>query len=705
MKTQYYSTDYLDNIEAKKVIEAIEKEFTEEKGMLFYKFPVIKEFDKPPIAPDIFFVCESIGAISIIIDTVNVDRNGSVEILKGKTEQIDNYIYTSLLKNKNLKVNARTLKFEVVTLAYCPNLQIADDNVFSSLRDLLNKILEFKKDATIDETEIQEIISSLEASTAIIKPKERILEETDNNTKASVLKEIESKIARFDDEQRESAWSLIDGPQRIRGLAGSGKTIILCLKAARLHMEKPDAKILYTFYTKSLYDYIVHLITRFYLKLTDGQTPNFEKINVLHAWGGRQVRGVYFEACINNGVQPIKYEDVRTKKNAFAYICEQFIHSTKNNANKEYDYILIDEAQDFEAPFYQLCRSIVKNDRLVWCYDEVQNIFDVNIQNTKTTFSNEYDNQGIDLAKLQLRHPNLPNDIVLHKSYRNLKEILLIAVALGFGIYNDKLIQSLDNNEHWRDLGFNVIEGDCSKEEFVVIERSSDASPLLVDENKVTDFIKGCTSTELSDELDWISSEVEKAITEDKLLPEDITIICLDTRNIKKYFDGLEKRLSNKKIGTFNVVDRAYVKGFSRENKVTLSSVFKAKGNESAMVFVCGCDVFEKQKDNRQMRNMIFTSFTRAKVWLRYSGCGDNQLTQLRKEIKQLKDNNLQFRFMNKPTHLLDKDWREKDLQHAKEDAAIKAIYEESKRLGMTPEQFLAFCKDKTYNKEEKSDE
>lgn len=39
-----------------------------------------------------------------------------------KMEYIDNYVYTSLLKQRELKANARTLKVNVQTIGYCPNL-------------------------------------------------------------------------------------------------------------------------------------------------------------------------------------------------------------------------------------------------------------------------------------------------------------------------------------------------------------------------------------------------------------------------------------------------------------------------------------------------------------------------------------------------------------------------------------------------------
>ena len=127
-------------------------------------------------------------------------------------------------------------------------------------------------------------------------------------------------------------------------------------------------------------------------------------------------------------------------------------------------------------------------------------------------------------------------------------------------------------------------------------------------------------------------------------------------------------------------MDRNYVKGFSREGNVTLSSIFKAKGNEAAMVFVIGCDVFEKQKNSRTMRNKVFTAFTRAKVWLRISGTGKDCLKQILFEMNRLKENNYQFDFLNKPTHLLDKDWNERSETYDNEQEFYEELLEMSRK-------------------------
>ena len=77
---------------------------------------------------------------------------------------------------------------------------------------------------------------------------------------------------------------------------------------------------------------------------------------------------------------------------------------------------------------------------------------DINIQETKEIFKNRYGDEGIDLPRLQSAYPRQNNDIILYKCYRNPKEILVISHAIGFGLYNNSIVQTLENKEHWEDL-------------------------------------------------------------------------------------------------------------------------------------------------------------------------------------------------------------------------------------------------------------
>lgn len=42
------------------------------------------------------------------------------------------------------------------------------------------------------------------------------------------------------------------------------------------------------------------------------------------------------------------------------------------------------------------------------------------------------------------------------------KRALIAAFSLGLGIYNTRVLQRLEDNQHWNDLGFVVEKGDSS---------------------------------------------------------------------------------------------------------------------------------------------------------------------------------------------------------------------------------------------------
>lgn len=700
MKKNILSQKYYQDSISQELIKLIEKNIPNlDDATLYYEFPLIHNFDGTVITSSIMIISKFYGVLLFKCDDIIKQRMfNELNELDDSLSNIESLIFSKLIKstNKKLKSGKRDLSFDLKSALFLPEFSEDSCDIENDVLKNANDIKAFfgaAKNDPIDFDVMDEIFSIIDSSTAIVKPKERKISEDDTSSKAYILKQLEAEIAKFDDKQKYAALSQLEGPQRIRGLAGSGKTIILCMKAAVIHYRNPKAKILYTFKTRSLYDYIELLITRFYKSLTDGLTPDFDNcIQIRHSWGGKNLKGVYFETCSNNGVLPIDYSSaINAKKNKdpFDYVCKELLLQCNGKLNKDYDYVLIDEAQDFKPSFYQICRAIVKNDCLVWCYDDLQNIFDVEIQDTKQTFKNEFNTKGIDLGKLQRQHPDMDNDIVLPRSYRNPKEILVMAHAIGFGIYNDKLIQILQDNNHWEDLGYKVESGNSEENERMIIERRSECSPLTLNNyNSVDEIIQVYSAPDFSSELLWVCDEIEKAIKVDKLRPDDIIVISIDDRNSKNYFKNISNILRTKNIFTHNLSANFYEKGFTEDECVTLSTVYKAKGNEAAMVFVVGCDVAEDEKDNRTMRNKLFTAFTRAKAWLRISGMNITNHS-LFKEIQMIKDKNFVLDFVYKPAHVIQRDLDSVNSRKAVQRQLMEEMIENARKTGLSEEEIM----------------
>ena len=662
MEKRIYDEKFYQDELAKDIFIQLEKNNLYSDVLAYYNYPLLTGgLDEEKISPTVCILSKKYGLINIIASSIiNNDEESMVINL---ADRIDQIFYSRFIQNDSpLLKKGRDLSFNFRTIVFFNNITSKQRKIGNI--DIINDISELSQ--IIEEQEMSDelyktILAEIENSNATIKHEKREVKK--KNTKADILNKIEQEIATLDSRQSQAAYTDITGPQRIRGLAGSGKTILLCMKAAYLHYKYPEKKILYTFYTKSLYDYIELLITRFYKKIGNGMPPDFkEGIHIRHSWGGATQSGVYTDTCWNNKIQPINFNDI-SATNKFDFACNDLLKRLNGNINKEYDYVIIDEAQDFSKSFFWLCREIVKNDSIIWAYDVCQNIFDVNIRDTVSLFENKYRKGGIDLVKLNQKTPDISNDIILEKCYRNPYEILVMAHALGFGIYNDELIQCFEDKLSWEEMGYVVEEGDCIEGEKMVISRPIENSPR---NHRVADNYKLESLDDFEKEVNFVCNSIENDIKNEGLKPEDIMVISLDDRYAKTYFKKISVRLAEMNILSNNLSTDYFYRGFIKENCVTLSTVYKAKGNESAAVYVVGADAFENDKYDRSMRNKIFTAFTRAKVWLTVSGIliKDKNLEQ---EIEKVKANNYKFIFDYKPRNKI-----ESELKY-KQNAKIKA--------------------------------
>src|SRR5690606_26178315 len=125
----------------------------------------------------------------------------------------------------------------------------------------------------------------------------------------------------------------------------------------------------------------------------------------------------------------------------------------------------------------------------------------------------------------------------------------------------------------------------------------------------------------IREETNFITNQIIKDIKKEELRADDICVISLDSRNIKAYFSQIEEILAKNGIKTFNLLkasnNNTY---FNIDNHVTLSTLNKAKGNESGMVYIVGVDSIFENKDYIIDRNKLFTAITRSKGWVVMSG-------------------------------------------------------------------------------------
>jgi superfamily I DNA and RNA helicase len=617
-------------------IEHVRQEATRlhlEDAAVYYDFPMFADYETVTHRPDALLVSRHHGVIAIrFLDGSDSGRLADLPAIDESLGQFCSILIGRLLKSPLLRRGLSVLKFDVtpVVLASSANsdlIVLETSRVVTSLASFDTVMGELSVAAPLNGDTIAETRSVTEGAKALTRPQKRIIEDSEKQRRAVALAQLEAEIANFDQKQRRAAIVNVRGPQRIRGLAGSGKTVILAMKAAHLHMERPDNLILVTFYTRSLRNSLRTLITRFYRHYKD-EDPDWNRIHVRHGWGGQRTSGAYADTCRRHGRTPLSLSAAQQAAGAntdpFDYVCRDLLQ--KVHVEPYYDHVLIDEGQDFPSGFYELCFAIAKGDRdhknIVWAYDELQNILDVKIRSSVELFGQDLDGKPRISLERSARYlpPGAFNDTVLSKCYRNQRKVLVTAHALGFGIYGE-IVQLLESREHWEDVGYHVETGgefDIGKT--VRILRPAENSPLSLDEQQAGKIIDWYAATSPGDEVNWVVGGIQNFI-ESGLQPEDVIVIALDDRYARRYLKAISERLSAIGISSNNIIADPYTEPpFTIAGKVTLSTVYRAKGNEAAVVFALRVDAIPLR--TRLGRNRLFTAFTRTKAWLRISGVG-----------------------------------------------------------------------------------
>ncbi|GBQ87736.1 DEAD/DEAH box helicase [Gluconobacter albidus] len=651
-----------------------------DEGVLYYGWPRFTDYDSIKHFADLTLVSAKRGLVLIRVLHSDEERLISDEkqsILQVAASAIGLLIKSSLLRKRT------ALFFDVIPVIYASGVADnpeAEVPTFGSLQNLF-RFLEAIEDQEIPNNALDEIQSILEGPKALGAPTKRSIKNPSTEKIANSLKKLEEEIAKFDTKQRQVALTAIAGPQRIRGLAGSGKTVILAMKAAITHLDNPDAKILVTYYTRSLHDSLRRMITKFVRHFGDGE-PNWENIHVYHGWGRQNVPGTYRTAALRAGLSPMDFgsaqRNARGGESGFSYVCRHLVASER--IEPYYDITLIDEGQDFPPSFYQLCFYLTKGERdakqIIWAYDELQDVFDVRVRTPEELFGTDTDGKPRISLSRSCPQEMETNDFVLPKCYRNQRNTLVLAHAVGFGLYGTP-VQMLQNQKHWEDVGYELLRGNLNQGSSVVITRPQKNSPTTLDTPDDTPLIEVKGFNEVGHEVEYCVTEIQKFISEGGLLPEDIMVISVDDRVARDYLNITAQKLSDIGYKTNNIIaDRYSEPPFKIEGKITLSTVYRAKGNEAAVVFVLGCDAVSLE--SRTGRNRLFTAFTRTKGWLRITGFG-SRFSALEKEILSALSDTPEMKFIMPDINKIDliqRDLSEKDARLQRAESEMQRIKE-----------------------------
>jgi len=460
-----------------------------------------------------------------------------------------------------------------------------------------------------------------------IKPAKRRQTVTQPKSRGAILKEIEKGIANLDRWQKRAAIESPEGPQRIRGLAGSGKTVVLALKAAYLHAQHPEWRIVVTFYSRALYQQITDLVTRFSFEHRN-DAPDFTKLRILHSWGSSSRDGVYsvIADALNAPVRDFRYaSQAFGRGDPFRGVCTELLTAAEqtSNATPLFDAVLIDEAQDLPPEFFQLIyRFTAEPRRIVWAFDELQKLSEAAMPSTEELFGTTTD--GESLVNLASHVGEASRDIVLPVCYRNSPWSLATAHALGFGIYRDGgLVQHFDDPQLWEEIGYSVVHGELALGSHVELERSQNSYPeyfpQLLSPNDSVHF--EAFDVELAQDT-WVSEQIVRNLKEDELEHDDILVVLPDAYTSKRRGARFARTLARFGVQCHLAGEGSSIDEIFKPDSIAMAHVFRAKGNEAPMVYVLDAQHVVASENVVTKRNTLFTSITRSRAWVRICAWG-----------------------------------------------------------------------------------
>ena len=631
-------------------------------GKLFVSFPIIKTGRGPRVI-DALLISPDRGIV--IFDLIEGSAPGE---FSQRQDDAANALESKLRLHREL-LHGRSLKIEISTLSFAPTLQseISSDGYDVRTQNSLVPALlsvncpDYSANTYRIALAVLENVSALRTR-GISRRTEAF------NSRGCKLNRLEASIATLDPIQSTAVIQTVDGVQRIRGLAGSGKTIILALKAAYIHALHPNWTIAVTFYTPALEGQFRTLIQKLMLEHT-GSEPDWTKLRILNAWGEQapidsERTGIYSQYCEVTNSAYIDYTEAKSRfgsDDLFEGTCRETLLSTKDtDFNPLYDAIIVDDAQDFSRYFLRICyRMLDSNRRLTYAYDELQNLTNSALPAPESIFKEAQKGEGAVVFQ-DTPHNALQSDIVLPVCYRNSRHILATAHAIGFGIYrhidgnsSTHLVQMFNHPKLWREVGYEVKSGSLAEGKTVTLCRSERSSPrILEDHSDTEDIIQFLAFTDAEEQADWLVKSIEKNLIEDELQPSDILVVNPNPFTTRKEIGPIRSRLYDIDIGSHvDGVDLHRGRSFGkREASITFTGIYKARGNEVGMVYVINAHEGISHRNGLSIvRNRLFTAITRSTAWVRVLGIGQD-MALLLEEFEQLKraDFELKFRYPTK---------------------------------------------------------
>lgn len=408
------------------------------------------------------------------------------------------------------------------------------------------------------------------------------IEKVKDGVPETLLDKVKNKILLFDGDQTRFIYQEKLAPRiNIQGLSGTGKTELLLHKLKELYVNEKDSKIIFTCFNKILASNLRSRIPEFFTFMRiEEQIKWDERLWCTHAWGSRTNinSGVYRYICDFYDLNFYTYNFKMTFDKACLLAIEELNKTDLKSYGFAFDYILIDECQDFPESFFNLCEIVTKNTVYV-AGDIFQDIFDNNIENTANA------------------------DYLLSRCYRTDPRTLMFAHSLGMGLFESPKLNWLSDTE-WNACGYIITRN----EPVVMLERE----PLRRFEDlDIDDFNSMEIVIRKENSIDKINKNIIDIIANinnehPTVKAEDVAVIFIDE---DKYIYEVADRLEMLIDKNFDwKVNKAYESKEKLKNSVFVSNKNNVKGLEFPFV-IC---VVNSLENNLKYRNALYMMLTRS---------------------------------------------------------------------------------------------
>ena len=610
-----------------------------------------------PAGVDALLVSDECGLVAF---DLSAPRSGSGSVdewmaeIENRQDEMHRNLHAALLSNQDL-VSKRQLAVipEIITIVdECPAGDMAGDvkvATFGGLRSVLSGLAPLPKNfkRALNAT-IQGIAEARSNSNGAEVPQDEHC--------APVFRKAADESANLDRQQLQAALSFPNGPQRIHGVAGSGKTTILALKAVHLHVANPEWDIAVVHRNANFVEKFRYLIRKFMKGMNKGE-PNWSKLSVLGSRGDRSSSGFYDEVVRNCGLEPVSWlkSNGRNGADSFGSVCDSAIEELKREGRFEplYDAVLIDDAQDLPASFLRLAYVASKDPkRVVWTYDELQSLdgpFDLGLE---TPFSSDANGAGDDGSSDQ-KVPSPQECMFLGGGYRCTPWALCAAHALGCGIYRDcadegetPLFQVYDHPGCWREMGYDAAQDTLDHGKDVSLTRREFRRGSDVSEQSIRpdDAIAFRSFETPGDQAEWMAESIERDISQSKLQPHDILIVLPEVWITSPEYLGILSSLGDRDINSHLVGVVTNRDPVFRSGSVAISNVFRARECDVPVVYFANVHECCGGSQMVGRRNRLFTGITRSNGRVRICGIGEDSRL-IENEFRKVLENSFSLSF------------------------------------------------------------